>query len=601
MLAEPGDKLAVLPDRPGVYIFKDRKHRVLYVGKAKSLRSRVRSYFQEAPDLGLRKRKMVSETADFDYLVTDSELEAFVLEANLIKRHKPPYNVVLRDDKNYPYLRLSMRDEWPALDVARRIRRDGSVYFGPYVPAGVMWETLAFVRRTFPVRTCKYRLDRPMRPCVEFQMGRCAGPCGGKIERENYMRIVEDVRLFLLGKSRELLDGLRERMKNAAEELDFERAAGFRDRIAKIEKAWESQRVISPNLGDIDVFAIYRDEASASVQALFVRAGVLSGGVDFQVMASGDNSDAEILASVIAQYFSKDIQPPSELLIPVEIPDGELLASWLSERAGNSVRITASPKSGKRADLLSMAAENAMQAFKRRQAKRVDTTLATLKELLGLKKLPEHIHAFDISTLSGTESVGARVSWKDGRFMKDEYRRYHIRTVEGMDDFAMMREVVGRSYGEEPLPDLIVIDGGRGQLDAAMQALTELNLAGAEAVGLAKIRRNTPMERVFVPDAGRGIRLNPQDPATHLMQKIRDETHRFAVTFHRAARDSRVISSPLDAISGVGKARRIKLLKAFGSISAIRAASENEIAAVPGIDRKTAANVKAALCSDVPD
>ncbi len=585
-----------LPLEPGVYLFKDKKQRVLYVGKAKNLRARVRSYFRHGAGLEPRKRKMILETDGCDYLVTGSELEAFILEANLIKRHKPPYNIILRDDKNYPYLSLTIKEKWPALKVVRRIKRDGSLYFGPYVPAASMWESMAFIRRTFPIRTCKYKLDKPMRPCVKYQMNRCSGPCADKISRDDYMKIVNDVKLFLRGHSRELLDQLRERMFAASENLAFEEAIKLRDRISRIEKAWQSQRIISPGLGSIDVFALYREESALSIQVLFVRSGMLTGGRDFFLKGSQDGTDAEVLASAIDQFYTKDLPVPKEILLPMEHPDGELLAGWLSKRRGEAVQIKAAPKNGKRAELLVMAQENALMSFKRHSSKKVDAALMQLREILGLKRIPERIHAFDISTLSGTESVGSRISWKAGDFLQDEYRRYKIKTVEGMDDFAMMQEIVSRSYKEESVPDLILIDGGRGQLESALKAFGGISRGKAEIIALAKMRKNTDLpERVFLPGQKDAIRLDPARPATHILQKIRDESHRFAVNYHRQARAARSLSSPLDAIHGVGKARRLTLLKAFGSIEAIRAASEDELIKIPGINRKIAADIAAGL------
>jgi len=585
-----------LPPEPGVYLFKDKKHRVLYVGKAKNLRTRIRSYFRQGAALEPRKQKMIFETVTCDYLVTGSELEAFILEANLIKEHKSPYNIILRDDKHYPYLCLTMKDKWPALKVLRSIKRDGSIYFGPYVPSGNMWETLAFIRRTFPIRTCKHRLNKPMRPCMKYQMGRCAGPCADKIDRAEYMKIVNDVKLFLRGHNRELLDQLRQRMLTASEDLDFEKAIELRDRVARIEKALESQRIISPGLGNIDVFALYREESALSIQALFIRSGMLTGGRDFFLKGSQDGTDAEVLAAAIDQFYAKDFPPPKEILLPMEHPEGELLAKWLSERGNKSVHVKAAPKSGKRAELVRMAQENALISFKRNSSKKADTALIQLKEILGLKQTPEWIHAFDVSTLSGTESVGSRVSWKDGHFLKDEYRRYRIKTVEGMDDFAMMQEIISRSYSNgNSTPHLIIIDGGRGQLESALKVFGK-GKDKIEIIGLAKMRKNIDLpERVFIPGQKHAIKLDTTNPATHILQRIRDESHRFAINYHRQLRAARSLSSPLDSIHGVGKARRLTLLKAFGSIEAIRAASEEELVKIPGINSKIAADIAAGL------
>jgi len=581
------EKLSALPTSPGVYLFKNKRHKVLYVGKAKNLRARVRSYFQEGAALEARKAKMAAEVADLDYLVTASELEAFILEASLIKRHKPPYNVILRDDKNYPYLRLTVREEWPKLEVTRRTARDGSLYFGPYVPAGIMWETLAFIRRTFPIRTCKYRLDRPMRPCVEYQMKRCAGPCAGKIEHADYMRVVREVRLFLEGKSPELLERLRARMDRASRKMEYEEAARLRDRIALIEKAWESQRIISPTLGDIDVFAVYQGTGGLTIQTLIVRSGTVMGGRSFFIKGHTGDSPASVLASAIDQYYAKDILPPREILLPMKHPEARLLEAWLSERAEGKVTVRVVPKKGKRAELMKMAEDNALISHTEHTSGKLTPVMLALKDQFRLGTLPSSIHAFDISTLSGTESVGSRIVWSEGRFMKDDYRRFSIRSVSGMDDFKMMREIISRSYAEEDTPDLILIDGGRGQLEMALKALRELGKEKTDVIALAKMKHGLP-ERVYTRGAGRPVRLDPLSPATQLLQKLRDETHRFGITYHRKKRASRALSSPLESIPGIGKSRRLALLKHFGSIAAITDASREELCKIPGIKEKTA-------------
>lgn len=586
-------RLHSLPSRPGVYLFLDRHKRVVYVGKAKNLRNRVQSYFSEKADLGPRKARMVREVADLDCIATDSELEAFILEATLIKRHKPRYNIVLRDDKNYPYLCLTLKDPWPTIKVVRRLPRDGSACFGPYVPASAMWETLAFIRRTFPIRTCSGNPSR-RRPCVEFQMHRCLGPCTGQVTRETYMKAVDEVKQFLRGQRRELLRSLENRMNEAATRLEYEEAAAIRDRIARIERALEAQKVISPGLGDIDVFGYSRDDERACVKVLFIRSGMLTGAKDFLFRNLKEESDQDILANAVTQFYTGRVGSPGEILIPFGHESMDMLSKWLSERTGQPVRIRQAPRSGKRRELLDMAVDNARMAMVPADSPRMERWSHVLLTLLGLRHPPRRIDCFDISTLAGQATVGCRVSWVDGQFDRDSYLRFHIRSAQGPDDFAAMREVIQRCYRKNPLPDLILVDGGRGQLEAATSALPLYWRDVTRLIAMAKMRDDRP-ERLFLPGRAQSVPLDPADPSTRLLQNIRDETHRFAITFHRKVRDRAGLASRLEQVRGIGKARRLALLKAFGSVENIRNARLEDLLTAGRMDRATAERLSAAL------
>jgi excinuclease ABC subunit C len=605
------DKLQQVPTSPGIYIMKGAKEQVLYVGKAINLRNRLRSYFQDSASLDARKSKMVREVRDFEYVVTKNELEALVLEANFIKRAKPPYNIILRDDKNYPYLRLTVNEEWPRLEVVRRIKKDGALYFGPYVPSGPMREMINFIRRNFPVRMCRYDLRKSFRPCVQFQMKRCLAPCSEdlrtKEDRVRYLAVVDDVRSFIQGEQKGLLENLNTRMLQLSNEEKYEEAAVIRDRLRSFERAWESQRVIAPELGDMDVVGLYREKSEASVFILFVRNGMAIGQKDFFLKRLGDIGDEEIVIGFMEQFYSKEMILPPVILLPIKASI-TTQKRWLSERKGTSVKIIF-PRAGQRSKVLKLSNDNAFYAFNKHKETRVDETLLHIKELLKLRTVPGRIAAIDISNTSGSEAVGALIMFEDGKFIKDDYRRFKIKTVKGANDFAMIGEVVGRylkkmqDEGGE-LPDLFLIDGGRGQLDFALNAMKPFDL-NVDVVGIAKAkgdmsRSKKPgirkdLDRVYLPDKKRPVYLEPFMPSTHLLQKIRDEVHRFAITYHRKLRSKRTLESPLEKINGIGKTRRLMLLRHFSSIDAIRRASIDEIAEVKGINKKVAVIIKKGL------
>jgi excinuclease ABC subunit C len=588
------------------------KERVIYVGKAKNLRNRLRSYFQSSASLDERKSKMVKEVRDFEYVVTENELEALVLEANFIKRVKPKYNIILRDDKNYPYLKLTVNEEWPRLDVVRKIEKDGALYFGPYVPAGSMREMLKFIRRNFPIRVCRYNLEKPFRPCVQYQMGRCLAPCAESLRttshRDKYLGIVSEVRSFIQGKKRELLSSLKGRMEKYSGELQFEEAAGIRDRLKALEKAWESQRVIAPELGDIDIIGLYRENRAASIYMLFIRNGTVIGQKDFFFKKIGDMENRELIESFIAQFYSKEMLLPQKIILPFE---ARLTTQkqWLSKKRGNAVQIAAA-RGELEVKMLKMADDNAFYSFNKYKGARVDETILKIKDLLNLSIIPKRIGGIDVSNISGQEAAGALIMYEDGHFIKDDYRLFKIKTVEGVNDFAMIGEVVGRylkriSDDESKMPQLILIDGGTGQLKSALSAMKQFNLP-VEMAAIAKARDEAPnkksrirreLERIYRPGRKGPIYLDPFLSSTHLLQKIRDEVHRFAISYHKKLRKKRTLESPLEKIKGIGKARRLLLLRHFGDIDSIRKASLDEIASLKGMNKKIAEVLKKSLAT----
>ncbi len=609
------EKLKNLPGRPGVYLMKNARGRVIYVGKAKSLRGRVRSYFQKGADADPRKAAMAGQIADLETVVAASELEAFVLESNLIKKHRPRYNVILKDDKNYPYLKLDISEEFPTLSVVRRVKDDGALYFGPYVPTGPMWETLKFIGRTFKMRKCQRKGvgKKIERPCLQFEMKRCSGPCGGMVDKDEYGRMVEEVRLLLSGRSGELIRGLEGRMAAASAAENFEAAARIRDRTAALRRAGETQRAVSPDLADRDVIAVAKEGAAADVQVLFVRGGKLLGRKDFFLSDSLESSERELLAGFIVQFYTGDKEVPPEVLVSHGPPERTLLMEFLALRRGRPVELHA-PARGPKARLMEMALDNAREALGQnlRTASGRELTLAALKSELGLKKTPRLIDAFDISDISGREAVGSMVSFEDCQPKKAGYRLFNIKGVERAGDFAMMEEVIHRRYRrvmEEggDWPDLIMVDGGRGQLGAALDALKDLgaDMDEVDVIGLAKAREKglkyggigekRAYERVYRPGDEEPRILSPTSAAVNLLARVRDESHRFAITRHRLLRHKKAASSPLEDIPGIGPKRKLALLRHFGSLRALREAGPDGLAGVPGLPKSVAENICRAM------
>lgn len=582
-------ELLKTPRRPGVYIFKGLKGKVLYVGKAKNLRNRMRSYFQESANLDPRKAAMVKLIRDFSYIVTDNELEAFILEASLIKQHKPNFNIILRDDKNYPYIKLTIAEAWPKLEVVRGIKRDGNLYFGPYIPSQAMWEALAFIRRNFPIRPCNYALDKQMRPCIQYDMKKCPAPCAEKITKEEYLDIVEEVKLFLSGEKKGLLKNLEHKMQVYSEQLRYEEAAQVRDSIDRLQRAFESQKVIAPELGDIDIIGFYREGDIAGINILFLRKGILIGAKDFFLEKVPESNEREIMRSVIELFYAKDIIPPPVILSGVLPADREALKHWLRDKRGGIVDIEM-PRRGKKRDLLKMADENARLHMESKLRTPGDDSMQKLRERLQLSQAPASIGAFDVSTIQGSESVGAFVFWEHGSFKKGLFRHLRIKESQGVDDYAMMKEIVLRTLKNlaDRAPDLIAVDGGKGQLDIAHKAMEELGLM-KDIIGIAK-----KPDRAFLLN-GAIVDLEDKDRSSLLLKKIRDEVHRFAISFHRKLRDKKLMDSPLTRVPGIGRKRRVELLRHFGSLDGIRNATTEDIVSIKGFNTKIAERLKEEL------
>jgi excinuclease ABC subunit C len=588
------DKLEQLPVRPGVYLFKDETGAIVYVGKARVLRDRVRSYFQASRPFDPHKGAMIAEIADLDLVVTDTEMEALALENNLIKRHKPRYNVLLRDDKNHPYLKLTLAEEYPRLYVVRRPGEDGNAYGGPYIPASLGRKTASLVHKVFGIRSCKEHLDgkRP-RPCLQHQIHRCIAPCVAEVcSLDRYRRASDDARLFLEGRTDEVLDRLREAMASAAMNERYEEAASLRDQVRTLERLETPQKITTTDLEERDLVAAHVEGERAALQVFSVRDGkvVAREGYLLDRLTEPEN----VLASAIQQYYAAGRYVPREVLVAEPIEDAALLEAWLASRRGSGVRIRI-PQRGEKVRLLELVVRNARLAFDlewRHPRKQSQEILRALRDLLDLEVEPRRIECFDISNIQGSDIVASMVSFLDGLPHKADYRKFRVKGVSGApDDFASMREVVGRRYKRlleegKDLPDLVLIDGGKGQLSAASDALDALGLGDQPLASLAKKE-----ELIFVRGREEPIALPRASPVLQLVQRVRDEAHRFAVGFHRQARSRRTLRSELDDIPGIGPAKRRKLLSRFGSVRGVRGASEAELAGAVG--KATAARLRA--------
>ena len=598
-------KVKAIPPRTGVYLMKDEKGAVIYVGKAKNLRSRIRSYFQ-GTDTRAMVPFLVSRVRDLDFVVTNTEKEAFLLENTLIKEHRPRYNVIFRDDKTYFSLRLDTRQDFPAFQLVRKTRKDGARYFGPYPSGLAAKDTLKYLHQLFPLRTCKDReFKTRRRPCIEYEIRNCVGPCVGLVGKEQYRKFIDDAVLFLEGRETRLLDLLRKRMAEAAESLEFEEAARLRDQVAAVETTVEKQRMVSADFKDQDVFGLYRDDDQVQVCILRIREGKTLGTKRFPSVRTAA-SDAEVLSSLLRQYYDAELFIPEEVVIPEAIEDGDILAEWLSEKRGKKADLIV-PRRGPRRDLAGIARQNAEDIYRSERAVRMDeeTAMALLRDKLHLHKLPRRIECFDISNLGGQLPVGSLVSFVDGKPDKSGYRLFHVRGVEGADDYAGMYEVLKRRYeSRESLPDLLMVDGGRGQVGMAVTVLRELGIGNLDVIGLAKgsapagdagdgRRRPSMKEQDHVYLAGRKdpVYLIKYPAALFFLQRIRDEAHRFAITHHRRRMEKRDVRSLLDDIPGVGAAKKKALLRHFGDIDSIRRVGPEELRQVTGITDRLAEEI----------
>ncbi|KPL00991.1 MAG: hypothetical protein AMJ91_02260 [candidate division Zixibacteria bacterium SM23_73_3] len=590
-------KLENLPAKPGVYLMKDSSSRIIYAGKAKSLRSRVRAYFHDTPPYHPKLSALISKISDFDVLATDSEMEALILEANLIKEYKPRYNVNLKDDKRYPYLKVT-DEPFPKVLVVRRVKKDKAKYFGPYTNVKAMRHTLRILRKVFPIRSCNYALPstRKIKLCLDYHIKRCLGPCEGKISQEEYREIIKNVLVFLSGKNNLLMKHLKERMNRYSAGEKFERAAYNRDQIKALESVIEKQKVADTEQVERDIIAFARKKKDISAVALQIREGVLIGRQNFHLTGFKESTDQEILSTFLRQYYMHSAVIPPEIILPSSMDDQEMIVDWLSSKRDGKVKIIL-PQRGDKFKLLEMAGYNAQLSLnelllQRSEAKKkVPLTINALKKDLYLSLLPRKIAAFDISNLGASDAVGSLVFFQDGRPKKSQYRRFKIKTVEGQDDFAMMAEVVHRHFtrlteGKQEYPDLILIDGGKGQLSSAVQALNRLGVKSQSVVALAK-----RLDEVFLPQRSDPLMIPKDSASLRLLQRIRDEAHRFAVEYHRKLSKKRTIKSELDQIVGIGEARRKVLLKHFGSVEKIKKAGFEELLRLEGINKRVAENI----------
>ncbi len=601
------EKLKTLPKSPGVYLMKGKRGEVLYVGKAKVLTQRVRSYFLPGREVTPRIQSMLSRVLDLETIVTASELEALILENNLIKRHRPKYNVTLRDDKNYPLIRLPIKDDFPRLEKVRQIKQDGALYFGPYVPGGGFREIMGLIRKIFPIPNCTIEINGKLdRPCIEFEIKRCLAPCTGNQSKADYRQMIDQVRMFLAGKDNALIKDLKKLMQLHADQLDFETAARLRDQIRRVERALERQRITSFKTEDQDVIAIVRGEGLAEIGVIFVRSGKVIGNLDFFFEQVSEISDEALCRGFIQQFYHKGRIIPKRILIPLSVQDTPILEEWLSGMRGGPVRLLV-PQRGKKKELLRLAYENAESDLSVQIKTRAsgEVQLFMLKEMFQLKKVPRRIEGFDISNIMGTSAVGSMVVFEGGKAKKSDYRHFKIKTIDGANDFGMMAEILSRRLKHfqdkkaalDP-PDLILIDGGKGQLSSVIPVLAEAGLESTDLIGLAK-ERGDRYERVFLPDKAEPIELPVGSPATHLLMQVRDEAHRFAISYHRKVRSKAMLETPLQKIEGIGPVRRRALLQHFGSLTGIREATLGDLEASPSMNTSTAKAVYEALRGDM--
>lgn len=594
--------LAVLPDKPGVYLMHDATGKVIYVGKAVVLKNRVRSYFRNLARHTPKVKAMVAKIAEIETIVTSSEVEALILECNLIKKYRPRYNISLKDDKTYPYLKVTVQEEYPRLFATRRLRRDGARYYGPYADAGAMHATVKLLRSMFPLRTC--RTMNPDRPCLNYHIKRCLAPCAGHVSKAEYRNMIKAVCMVLDGRTAELERDLKQRMQEAADNYAFEEAARARDQLQAVQRLGESQKAVTSSNGDMDVLGLGQDVTGLCVQIFFVRKGKLIGRDNF-FLADGGDAPEEVVAAFVKQYYNDATYIPHELVLP-HLPQEEerqLIETWLTQRAGRRVELLL-PQRGVKKELLALANDNAVKLLAERlrkgslSLKNDEQAAEELQQALGLTQPLERMDCFDISHTQGSETVASMVVFRNGSISKKDYRKYKIVSAEGKpDDFKSMQEVVYRRYKDyEDLPSLVVIDGGKGQLSSALEIIRGLGLTDLPVVGLAKRE-----EEIFKPHTSESILLDRDSAALHLIQRIRDEAHRFAITFHRKLRGKRNLVSVLDHVEGIGPKRRQELWKAFKTLDAMRAASVEELAAVEGMNKAVAQTLYDFFRLDLPD
>ncbi|MFZ5966373.1 MAG: excinuclease ABC subunit UvrC [Bacillota bacterium] len=607
------EQLKKLPDKPGVYLMKDENEEIIYIGKAISLKNRVRQYFQSLKHHPPKVKAMVSNITEFEYILTDTELEALMLESTLIKKHRPKYNVLLRDDKYYPYIKITMKERFPRVLVTRKMTKDGSRYFGPYLQAGAVNQTLELLKKYYSIRTCSKNLEKlHERPCLNYHIQKCHGPCTGKISHEDYMKIIQEIILFLSGKQDELIMTLEEKMKKAAEDMKYERAAEYRDQIQAIQRIMEKQKVVLAPENDQDFIALARDEEDTCVMVFFVRQGKLMGREHYMITATPDDDRREIMSSFIKQFYGGTTYIPKEIFIHDEIEDQQLIEQWLSTKRESKVNIK-SPQRGEKKAFLEMVHKNAVEMlmhFKEKiklEKNKREGALEELASYLELDKIPYRIEAYDISNTQGVQSVGSMVVFENGKAKYSDYRRFKIKTIEGPNDYGSMQEVIFRRFKKgleeaenlkekgivdeegkfSRMPDLILIDGGIGQVNAALDVLKALQI-DIPTAGMVKDEKHKTRDLVY---NNREAGVGKHSFAFQLIGKIQEEAHRFAITYHKSLRGKTVIASILDDISGIGENRRIALLKHFGGIDKIKQASVEELSEVKGMNKRIAEEV----------
>jgi excinuclease ABC subunit C len=607
------EKLDAMPTEPGVYLMKDALGGVIYVGKAVNLKNRVRSYFQDSAQHTTKTRRMVAGIVDIEFIVTATELEALILECNLIKEHRPHFNVRLKDDKRYPYIKINWQDPFPRVEVTREMRQDGARYYGPFADVRAVHQTLDLLRRIFPYLTCSREITgKDRRACLYYHIKRCAGPCIGAVSEEDYRAIVRQIGLFLEGKTEQIQEQLQAQMRAAAEGLDFERAAFVRDQIVGVQRVVERQRVVTRARADEDVIAFARANGDACVQVFFVRNGKMIGRENFVLEGAEGEDPSQIVASFVKQFYDEAAYIPPQIVLERDLDERLVVESWLRGKRGQKVAIRV-PRRGEQKALVELAAKNAAETLAHLRAQwqmdeaKSAAALAEIQQALGLSEPPNRMECYDISNIQGTSATGSMVVFVKGVPRRSDYRRFRIKTVEGADDFAMMEEVLRRRLQRlktaedkevrQPgkaqdnsfalKPDLILVDGGKGQLNVAQKVIADLEIENVAVASLAKER-----EEVFVPTRPDSISLPRESQASLLLQRLRDEAHRFAVSYHRTIRQKKGLASTLDEIPGIGPMRRKALLRRFGSLDKIRSASAEELASVPGMTREVAARIK---------
>ena len=607
------ERLRATPTRPGVYLMRDEQQQVLYVGKAASLRDRLRSYFASRSNLEPKIRNMVDRVSDFEYILTESDQEAVILECNLIKRHKPPYNARLKDDKSYPFIKIDLSENFPQVYITRNVAKDGSRYFGPFASASSVRRTLAMLKKLFPYRSCtKVITGCDPRPCLDFHINRCLGPCIGAVDRTRYREVIDEVVLFLEGKTDKVTKALENRMSEAAERLDFENAAALRDQIEAIERVHEGQKVLHLVPENLDVIALAPSRGEAWVEVFFVRQGKLIGRDHFIMAGTEHDEPGEIMGAFVKQFYDANPYVPPRILVQHSVGDLDVIEKWLGAKRQARVRVYV-PQRGEKRRLVKMVAENAVQGVQQLKAKQAEVgdmqaAMEEIQEALSLPALPRRIECYDISNTQGISPVGSMVVFEDGRSKSSDYRRFKVRSVDGIDDYSMMREVLTRRFRRlsmkddrdsdsnipdggvlasetawRTVPDLVLIDGGRGHLGAALQVFLEL---GTEHIPLASLAKEN--EELFVPQVPEPIVLPRNSEGLFLVQRARDEAHRFAITYHRQRRSKRSFASSMDEVPGIGPKRRRMLLRRFGSVKRVKDARLDDIVAVPGMTMKLA-------------